>query len=210
MFSAGVGQLFTASDIEGEEYTFEGCAHRCKKANRIQFLLQCRALSDAKPVTLDVKNASLAEVLKATFSGQTLQYVVENKTVFISRSAVPPASGNKQVQELLVFDPVKIRVTDAQGQPLSGATVTSKKSKKSGVTDAQGNITLNLDAGDEVTISYVGYTTQELKISEDKKSLLVALQTKTNTNDEVVVMAYGQKKGKQNWWAQLSRSIPIG
>jgi TonB-linked SusC/RagA family outer membrane protein len=167
-----------------------------KKQTGYSFFYNAELLSDAKPVTLDVKNASLAEVLKATFSGQTLQYVVENKTVFISRSAVPPASGNKQVQELLVFDPVKIRVTDAQGQPLSGATVTSKKSGKSGVTDAQGNITLNLDAGDAVTISYVGYTTQELKISEGKKTLLVALQTKTNTNDEVVVMAYGQKKRK--------------
>jgi TonB-linked SusC/RagA family outer membrane protein len=167
-----------------------------KKQTGYSFFYNAELLSDAKPVTLDVKNASLAEVLKATFSGQTLQYVVENKTVFISRSAVTPASGSKQVQELLVFDPVKIRVTSEDEQPLSGATVTIKKSNKSAVTDALGIVTADVDPEDIVVVSYVGYVSQEVKIGNSKGALLIVLKAKSESNEEVVVMAYGQKRKK--------------
>lgn len=168
-----------------------------KKQTGFSFFYNAELLTDAKPVTLNMQNASLTEVLKAAFNGQPLNYVIENKTVFISRVAatVPAPSNNKNIMELLAADPVKIRVTDADGQPLSGATVTLVKSKKSTTTDAQGNITVNGDAGDIVLISYVGYETQEVKLG-GKNSIMVVLKAKTNTNDEVVVMAYGQKRRK--------------
>lgn len=167
-----------------------------KKQTGYSFFYNAELLADAKPVTLDVQKASLADVLKAAFNGQSLNYVIENKTVFISRSVKAKAVTDEGVPFYVnVADPVKIRVTGADGQPLSGATVTIKKNNRSGVTDAQGNITLNADAGDVVTVSYVGFVSQELKLG-DKNSLLVVLQTKPETNEEVVVMAYGQKKRK--------------
>lgn len=166
-----------------------------KKQTGYSFFYNAELLADAKPVTLDVQKASLADVLKAAFNGQSLNYVIENKTVFISRSVKAKAVTDEGVPFYVnVADPVKIRVTGADGQPLSGATVVLKKSKKSAVTDAQGNLTLNADAGDIVTVSYVGYVTQDIKIGQGQNTLMVSLQTKTDTNEEVVVMAYGQKK----------------
>ncbi|QEC42909.1 SusC/RagA family TonB-linked outer membrane protein [Pseudobacter ginsenosidimutans] len=168
-----------------------------KKQTGYAVFYNAELLADAKPVTLDLQNASLADVLKAAFNGQPLNYVIENKTIFISRGSAAPAETKRTIElNLSLADPVKIRVTDAEGQPLTGATVAVTKSKKSGVTDAQGNITLNLDAGEIITVSYVGYVSQEIKLAEGKNSLMVVLQTKPNTNDEVVVMAYGQKKRK--------------
>ncbi|WP_127127041.1 SusC/RagA family TonB-linked outer membrane protein [Pseudoflavitalea rhizosphaerae] len=168
-----------------------------KKQTGYAVFYNAELLADAKPVTLDLQNASLAEVLKAAFNGQPLNYVIENKTIFISRGSAAPTE-NKRTVELMLSqaDPVKIRVTDAEGQPLTGATVAVAKSKRSGVTDAQGYITLNLDAGDVISVSYVGYVSQDIKLTGGKNSLMVVLQTKPNINDEVVVMAYGQKKRK--------------
>lgn len=168
-----------------------------KKQTGYSFFYNAELLADAKPVTLDVQKASLDEVLKAAFNGQSLNYVIENKTVFISRTMKVKAMTDEGIPfNVTVADPIKIRVTGADGQPLSGATVTVKKSNRSGVTDAQGNITLNADAGDVVTVSYVGYVAQEIKLAAGKNSLMVVLQTKPESNEEVVVMAYGQKKRK--------------
>lgn len=154
-------------------------------------------LTSAKPVTLDVQNASLPEALKAAFNGQPLNYVIENKTVFISRSTIALAeTPNGYVPFRLELDPIKIQVAGADGQPLSGATVTLKKNNRSWVTDAQGVINMEAEKGDVVVISYVGHATQELKIGDTKKTLIVKLAPKENTNEEVVVMAYGQKKKK--------------
>lgn len=164
-----------------------------KKQTGYAIFYNAELLADAKPVTLDVHNASLSDVLKAAFNGQPLNYVIENKTVFISRSTPAPAGGGKSLIEAVVADPVKIRVTDAGGQPLAGATVVLKKAKKSGVTDAQGNITLNAEEDDIATISYIGFATLEIKLG-NKAQVLVALQPKASDNEEVVVMAYGQRK----------------
>lgn len=167
-----------------------------KKQTGYSFFYNAELLADAKPVTLDVQKASLADVLKAAFNGQSLNYVIENKTVFISRSVKAKAVTDEGVPFYVnVADPVKIRVTGADGQPLSGATVVLKKSNRSGVTDAQGSITLNADADDQVTVSYVGYESRVVKLA-GKNQLLVVLEAKDNANEEVVVLAYGQKKKK--------------
>lgn len=168
-----------------------------KKQTGYAIFYNAELLADARPVTLDVQNATLSEVLKAAFNGQSLNYVIENKTIFISRSAPAPSGSSKGATELLSFDPVKIRVTNADGQPLAGATVAFRKAKKSGVTDAQGYITLNVEADDIVTISYVGFATQEIQLG-DKTQLTVVLQPKASDNEEVVVMAYGQRKKKKD------------
>lgn len=56
--------------------------------------------------------------------------------------------------------PVKITgtVKDTNGEPLIGATVAIPGSSTGAVTDIDGNFTLTVDPDKELTVSYVGYT----------------------------------------------------
>lgn len=84
---------------------------------------------------------------------------------------------------------VKGVVKDANGEAIIGASVIEKGNAKNGtVTDLDGNYTLKVKRGATLTISYIGFISQETKggnviLEEDLKSL-----------SEVVVIGYGTQK----------------
>lgn len=84
-------------------------------------------------------------------------------------------------------------VEDALG-PVAGASVVVKGTTNGTITDMDGNFSLDgVKKGDIIQISFIGYTTQELKY-EGQSSLNVQLAEDTQKLDEVVVTAMGIKK----------------
>ena len=86
-------------------------------------------------------------------------------------------------------------VSDETG-PLPGASVVVKGTTTGTQTDFDGNFTLDNIGDDAVlTISYVGYTTQEIPV-EGRSTIQVTLQEDAQALDEVVVVAYGTSTKK--------------
>lgn len=85
-------------------------------------------------------------------------------------------------------------VTDsANAQPLAGVTITATGATAGTATAANGRFTLTVPAGTEtVTVSYIGYKTQEVKIADGNLSISIA--GSTGSLNEVVVVAYGTRK----------------
>ncbi|HBT85666.1 MAG TPA: SusC/RagA family TonB-linked outer membrane protein, partial [Porphyromonadaceae bacterium] len=69
-----------------------------------------------------------------------------------------------------------------------GATIQIKGTTQGTVTDIDGVFNLTAPAGGTLVISYVGYTTQEVRVAP---TVRVVLSTDTELLDEVVVVAYG-------------------
>ena len=82
--------------------------------------------------------------------------------------------------------------------PLPGAAVVVKGTTHGTQTDFDGNYTLTVKEGDILVFSFVGYTTQEKKVTGGGKNLTVNIKLKeeTNTLDEVVVTGYGVQTRK--------------
>lgn len=89
---------------------------------------------------------------------------------------------------------VKGRITDAVTKsPVVAASITSKNSSKSTITDNDGNFAISSQKGDVLTISFIGY--QDSKIDVTGSSLLnVELVPSSKNLNEVVVTALGIKK----------------
>ena len=83
-------------------------------------------------------------------------------------------------------------VSDAAG-PIVGANVLEKGTLNGITTDIDGKFSLNVKPGAVLVISFMGYTTQEIKIT-DQTALTVTLQENTRLIDEVVVVGYGTMK----------------
>lgn len=81
-------------------------------------------------------------------------------------------------------------VRDETGQPVIGATVVQKGTKYATVTDLNGNFNLSSDADGTLVITYMGYATQEIKMS-GQQVLDVSLQPDNHQLNEVVVVGYG-------------------
>ena len=89
---------------------------------------------------------------------------------------------------------IKGTVTDANGEPLIGASVVVKGNTSLGtVTDFDGNFKMNVPSESSVIVfSYVGMTTREMKVGKQHE-FKVTLQDDTQL-EEVIVVGYGQQK----------------
>ncbi|MBR2165368.1 MAG: SusC/RagA family TonB-linked outer membrane protein [Paludibacteraceae bacterium] len=76
----------------------------------------------------------------------------------------------------------------ANGEPIIGASILEIGTTNGTITDFDGNFVLNVKEGAKLSISYMGYKTQEL---DAKGTLNVKLSEDTEVLDEVVVVGYG-------------------
>lgn len=84
-------------------------------------------------------------------------------------------------------------VTDQDGEPLIGATVSVKGTTTGTITDVDGNFTIAANAGDILVVSYVGYAPEEILLG-NQTSLSIQLISEATQLNDVVVVAYGVQK----------------
>ena len=92
----------------------------------------------------------------------------------------------------------KIKITgtvvDQAGIPIIGANITVKNQTGTGtITDIDGRFTFEVPANSTLSISYIGYKNQEIRITSSKP-LTIKLQDDAEVLDEVVVTALGIKR----------------
>lgn len=91
---------------------------------------------------------------------------------------------------------IKGNVTDAStGNVIVGATITVVTTKLNTTTDTKGGFSIVANAGDQLTISSVGYANKTIVVNNNL--MLIQLSTSTSELDEVVVTALGIKREKK-------------
>lgn len=98
---------------------------------------------------------------------------------------------------------VKGIVKDQIGEPVIGANVLVRGTTNGVITNVNGEFVLSASKSDVLVVSFVGYTTQEIPVSE--KQMTIVLKEDTELLDEVVVLGYGANTRKQD----LSASVGI-
>lgn len=94
-------------------------------------------------------------------------------------------------------------VTGTDGQPIPGANVVLQDSNEGTTTDFDGNFSINASTGDEVVVSYIGFATQTIAIS-NQTTLNIVLEASASELDEVVIVGYGTQL-KSNLTGAISK-----
>lgn len=91
---------------------------------------------------------------------------------------------------------IKGKVTDNTGATVPGATIKVSGSKQGTVTDNNGAFSLQLDAPAVLTISYIGFAAQTVRVDRSSTTVNVVLaEGDADKNlSEVVVVGYGTQK----------------
>lgn len=122
------------------------------------FLIDQQLAERSKPITLDVRDASLKEVLEACFKAQPFHYELseEEKTVIIRKKITfPPLQRT-----------VSGRVIDSIQNPLVGATIQVKNTLRATFTDENGQFTVrDVPEGSALVISFLGYATRKIQVT---------------------------------------------
>ena len=81
-------------------------------------------------------------------------------------------------------------VLDDSGLPLPGATVLVKGTSSGTSSDFDGKYSISADTGATLVFSFIGYTTQEIKVNTSS-TINVTMAEDAGTLEEVVIIGYG-------------------
>lgn len=180
---AAEAQKITLSE---KNATLEKIFKEIRTQTGYDFFCDIAILKDAKKVNIQVKDVSIEEALNYCFANQGLSYSINNKIVVVQKQET-----QLRVQFMDMF--LSGVVVDEKGMPLPGATITVKGTRKTTLTDDKGVYKLRVEPTDILVITYLGYITREVKVSDSKRDVpfLIKLSLNTNKLQQVEITSTG-------------------
>lgn len=150
-------------------------------------------LSSVAVDALQVKDASLENVLGTLLKGKNISYKVEENIVYLSEKDAPQEPQQQVGKERTISG----NIVDSKGEPLIGVSILVKGTSVGGITDFDGNYKVTTNEANPVLVfSYIGYKTQEVPF-KGQGSINITLMEDTQVIDEVVVTALGIKRSEK-------------
>ncbi|MDR3260646.1 MAG: TonB-dependent receptor [Tannerella sp.] len=168
-------------------------------------------IDSLKNISLSKTNAAVTAVLNEALAGRNLIYnIVSPKSIVISDRQTQK---NKEKGT-----PGKYAgtVTDSNNEPIIGASIITRGSSPTGtVTDVDGKFSIEAPVGSTLTVSYIGYATQEVRLGENP-NLRIVIREDQKLLNEVVVIGYGVQR-KSDLTSSISKvsfdnlvDMPVG
>lgn len=104
-------------------------------------------------------------------------------------SAITLRNSEEQRENIVVTG----KVLDKNGAPIVGASVVEVNGTKGTMTNANGEFSISLDKAATLSISFLGYTSQTVNITQDKKLIVTLLEEETALS-EMLVVGYGKQR----------------
>lgn len=157
--------------------------NKMQKESSYRFFYNEKYLDHLNPVSLNVYQATIAEVMGQLLDS-TLNYkILDDNLVVISPKGSMPDQHK-----------VSGSVTDNNGKPLIGVTVKIVGSDQGTITDDNGNFAVIISDNNTVLqFSYLGYQTQEIVVG-GRTELKIELKPAYSKLQDVVVIGYGTQK----------------
>jgi len=181
-FAAGSYAQNTALTINMTEQTVANVLETIENQSDFNFFYNSKLVNVNRKVSVNATNKDVFAILDQLFKGTDVAYKVVDKDVILTKVANVPQAGNK----------VTGTISDAMG-PVTGASVIVKGTTNGTISDINGNYSLDVANGQTIQISFIGYTTQEIRYT-GQPVLNVKLVEDTKVLDEVVVTALGMKR----------------
>ncbi|MEO7048277.1 MAG: TonB-dependent receptor [Ferruginibacter sp.] len=161
------------------------------------FLCTYELLQNAGTVTVNLKNASLREAISECLRGTELTYEIIGKTVVIKKKSASSLYFTDKSQ-VVIEDSIDVqgKVSDEDGAPLKGVSVSVKGTDRGTLTDLYGSYLLKVISPGKVLIfSFVGFKTVEVQVSNGPV-INIVLRKNIVAMGEVIAIGYGTvKKG---------------
>ena len=168
-----------------KDAAMESVIQNIRKQSGYDFVYTLEALKKAKPISINLKNATLKEALDKCFLNQPLTYSIIENVVVVKGKELPVSTPVKQVIELADID-VRGKVVDENGMPVL-ASVTVKGTSNATSTNDKGEFELKgVPENATLVFTGVGIENQEVKVS-GRTNLTVTTKIKITTAEEVVI-----------------------
>lgn len=155
-----------------------------EKSTGFSFLYNGAIVDANASVTVNVKDASLEQVLNNVFANSNIAYTIVDNQIILSTKEVKNVNQERRISGV---------VKDNTGLGMPGVNVMVKGTTIGTITDFDGNYSLNVPAGSVLVFSYVGFIPQEVKVG-NSNTVNVLLKEDSKALEEIVVVGYTTQK----------------
>ena len=160
-----------------------------EEQSEFYFLFNEKLIETDRKVSMSVENQKIDKILDELFSRTDVLYTITDRKIILAPSFL---SDNMQQQKTITGT-----ITDENGDPLPGVTVTVSGTTNGTVTNMDGNYSIaNISENATLQISFVGKLTQEIVVGNQVLINVVLLADAIGL-EEVVVTALGIKREKK-------------
>lgn len=168
--------------------TLENVLSQISAQTGVHFNYSDQVINSGKRVSLKVEKTSLTSVLDKLFKGTNVEYTIKQNTVLLSRK-------KEQTRKVIVEEgqhrrKVSGTVTDTNGDPVVGASVTIEGTKNGVSTDVGGNFEIMVPGGRQLHVASIGFAPKNVAV-HDESVLKIQLDDDYRMLDEVVIVGYG-------------------
>ncbi|MBS1665574.1 MAG: TonB-dependent receptor [Bacteroidetes bacterium] len=175
-------------NIDVQNAQLEDVLFKVQQQSGYDFLYSAQLIRTASPVSLNLKNVTIAQALEKIFVNQPFIYLINRKTITI-RSKL---EADKVAEpEPPAFAKITGKVTDDKGVPLQGVSIQLKGTPTGTQTDASGFFSLNVPDNNRgvLVFSFVGFAKQEIRLGTATE-FNIALAPDNQGLNEVVITGY--------------------
>lgn len=159
-----------------------------------QFFYKDRLLKQVENVSVNVRDASVEEVLDQCFKEQPLSYTILDNIIVIKAKKLYtkaiPASTELSNTPLTIINGT---VRDMQGNPLAGVSVIVKGTRKGTSSGTDGSFSIEANVGDVLEFTIIGYQKKSVTVGK-QTAINITLEVNASDLSDVVVVGYGTQK----------------
>ncbi len=181
----------TKLDVNLSNTTIKGLFDFIEQNSEFIFLYRNEDINTSKKVDIELKDASINQILDAALKSEKIVYDVYERQIVI-RKVGEPNPTNQQPQKKEITG----TVSDKKGISLPGVSVVVNGTTTGTISDGDGKFKIVIPAdAKSLTFSFVGMETQEITIGS--KSLYnIEMLENTVGLDEVIAIGYGSQRKK--------------
>ncbi|MDR1644829.1 MAG: TonB-dependent receptor [Tannerellaceae bacterium] len=177
------GQPQETLSIDMRNVSIEEVLNEIESQSGYRFLYNKQLVNVNRKVNISIQSDKITEVLNNLFTTNDIKYVISERQIVLSRNE---RTSSAQQQNRTISG----TVVDETGTPVIGANIVQKGTTNGIVTDLDGRFSLTIPGNAALTVSYVGYLSQEITTA-GRTSFNIQLVEDTRSLDEVVVVGYG-------------------
>lgn len=172
-------------NITQKRTSLESVFKAIEKQTNYTFFYKVELINRFNKVSIELKNATITEVLDQTLKNLPVTYKIVDQTIVIN---------SKNDFDVLNIKPIPIAgtVKDSKGVALPGVTITVKDGKMATVSDANGNFKILADEQAILIITSIGYKKVEIPVNS-RTTINVTLEEDISQLNQVVVIGYGNQ-----------------